>query len=120
MINYLSGGACNASDPFNLAIEINCGSDIFTDVTIDDSIECNPIITFKSSTGCSVASLDALWSWLEKNKIVMMIVFIAVGFVFLIFGRKLFKIIVFLLGVIITVAATWIIFYTYYETDDMN
>jgi hypothetical protein len=50
----------------------------------------------------------------------MMIVFIAVGILFVFFGRKLFKIIVFMIGVILTVGAVWIVFYTFFKTDEME
>jgi hypothetical protein len=49
-----------------------------------------------------------------------MIVFIAVGILFVFFGRKLFKIIVFMIGVILTVGGVWIVFYTFFKTDEME
>ena len=65
-----------------------------------------------------MASLDAIWEWLYNNKLVFTIVELVVGFFFVFFGRKFFKIIIFLVGVAATVAACWIAFYVFILKDD--
>lgn len=117
-IHYTGGDHCKPSAPFVLTLEIMCGESIFYDAKVDDTDECNPRITFYSKAGCPVASLDALWEWLDNNKIFMCIIFIIFGIAFVFFGRKFVKIILFLTGVLVTVVVSWSIFYSTFLTEN--
>lgn len=67
-----------------------------------------------------MARLDAIWEWLENNKLVFTILEIAVGFFFVFFGRKFIKIIIFIVGVGATVGLCWVIFYSFFLKDDTS
>lgn len=66
MINYNGGDTCEGDKPYQLQMEIFCGSSIWDvdTVKVDESDSCNPKIKFSSSAGCRKASLNALWSWM--------------------------------------------------------
>ena len=69
----------------------------------------NPYIKIYSSTGCST---DAFWTWITNNKWAMFAISLIIGFIVCFFGRKLWKPIFFLTGVLLTVFLILIIFYT--------
>ena len=67
---------------------------------------------FSHKTGCKVGNLSALWDWFTKNKWVMFATFLIVGTIICFFGRTLFKPVLFIAGVLLSVALIWIIFYS--------
>lgn len=98
---------------------LTCGSeDGVNDATVDESNLCSPVISFTSKQGCATASLSAFWSWLHNNKVAMCIVFIALGLIVGFLGRKLFSVLLFLAGVLITVGLVMVIFYTTFLSDN--
>lgn len=115
-IEYTNGDACSNDESWHLSVEIFCvdGEYDFEDVTIDESVECHPKITFKSKAGCPVLNMEALWRWLNNNAIIFGILEIILAFIFVVFGRKFFKIIVFFIGIILTVVLFWIIFFSFF------
>ena len=70
----------------------------------------------ESKTGCGY-NYSALFTWFTDNKWVMFGVFLGLGFVVCFFGRKLYKPVFFIAGVVLTVAIVMIIFYTTFLVD---
>jgi len=79
---------------------------------------CKPKITFYSKAGCKVASLNGLWKWFDNNKWPMFAVFLGVGFFVCFFGRRLFKPMLFIVGVLVSVSLVWLIFYSTFLKED--
>jgi hypothetical protein len=80
---------------------------------VDDTTNtCTPLITFQNKTGCKKGSLSALWQWFSDNKWVMFSVFLIVGFLICFLGRTLFRPVIFIAGVLLSVSLIWIIFYS--------
>jgi hypothetical protein len=95
---------------YNLTVEIFCSSDnTFENYTIDESNLSAPYIAIYSSTGCAT---DAFWTWVLNNKWVMFSLSLVIGFILCFFGRKLWKPLFFLSGVLFTVFIILILFYT--------
>jgi hypothetical protein len=109
-IGYVKGEA-----GYNLTVEVFCvADDVFSSYTIDESNPMSPYITIRSSTGCAT---DAFWTWITNNKWVMFAISIVIGFIVCFFGRKLWKPLFFLTGVLLTVFLVVIIFYTTFLND---
>ena len=66
----------------------------------------------ESSYGCSVTSINALWTFLEKYTGLWGALLISVGFVLAFFGRKLFKPTICLLGTAAFVFLSLLFFYS--------
>ena len=86
------------------------------DINADD--ECAPRISFKSKVGCPVVSLATLWAWVKNNKVVMSILFIAIGLVLTFVGLYFFKIVLFITGILVTIVIGMVIFYTLILSND--
>lgn len=96
--------------PYSLTVEIFCSPDnTFEKYFINEADPAKPYIAIYSSTGCSTM---AFWTWITNNKWAMFGFCLIVGFILCFFGRKLWKPLFFLTGVVVTVFLTLIIFYT--------
>jgi hypothetical protein len=89
---------------------------LFTQVSEDSTSACATTLNVKSSGACGMAQarddINAFWTWLSNNKIAMCIVFMVLGLFIGFMGRKLFKVIVFIAGVLLVVGVVLVIFYT--------
>ena len=59
-----------------------------------------------------MTSINAIWTFLEKYKYLWGAVFIAVGFVLCLFGRKMFKPTIFIVGLAAFVFLSMLVFYS--------
>lgn len=66
----------------------------------------------QSSYGCSVTSINALWTFLDNYKGLWGALLITVGFVLALFGRKLFKPTICLLGAAAFIFVSLLFFYS--------
>lgn len=66
----------------------------------------------QSANGCSVAAINAIWTFLEKYKGLWGALLILIGFVISMFGRKLFKPTICLLGTAAFVCLCLLFFYS--------
>lgn len=83
-----------------------------TQSSIDETDVCTPRLSFAHSSGCKIGSLSALWKWVGDNKWAMFSIFLVVGFIVCFLGRTLFKPVIFIAGVLLSVSLVWIIFYS--------
>ena len=113
-INYKGGDICHDDTPYQLTINIKCdqNAESFTNLNVDDTDQCKRVITFSHKTGCKIGNLSALWDWFMSNKWVMFAVFVIVGAVVCFLGRTLFKPVLFIAGMFLSVSLVWLIFYT--------
>lgn len=81
---------------------------------------CNPVIYFKSTAACIYDRINALWEWVESNKIVLTIIEMTIGIFLLVFGRKLYKISLLVCSGMLGVGVFWLIFYPYLLKNDPN
>lgn len=110
-IHYTGG---NSS--YDLNVEVFCSSsNIFDRYTVDETDPSKPYIAIYSSAGCAT---DAFWTWVTNNKWAMFAIALVIGFIVCFFGRKLWKPIFFLSGVLLTVFLVLIIFYTTFLNDN--
>lgn len=95
-------------------INVICQKDQGTikDVSVDESNKCYTSVTFHHKTGCKIGKLSALWEWFNNNKWVMFVTFVITGSIVCFLGRTLFKPVLFIAGVLLSVSLIWIIFYS--------
>ena len=111
-INYKGAPSPLDSNTVYLQVKISCDSNTYyRDYAIDDA--STPIvISFYSSVGCPVADVSGLWSWISSNQWVMFAIFLIVGAVICFLGRTLFKPVLFIAGLLLSVSLVWLIFYS--------
>jgi hypothetical protein len=85
--------------------------------TVDET-KTPPLITFNSKSACSVGSLSALWSAVENNKWALFTVFLIVGLFVCFLGRTLFKVILFIAGMLAGFALVWLISYNTFLSEN--
>jgi hypothetical protein len=88
-----------------------------TNINVDDGFSnggdgCTKVVSFKHETGCKNDSLNALWEWFNSNKWVMFSVFLIIGSIICFLGRTLFKPVLFISGMFLSVCLVWLIFYS--------
>jgi len=95
VIKHTGGQKCrtNPNLTSSITFQILCSENITAQPTsksfkIEDSDECNPIITFSHKAGCPDASLDTVAIFLEKYPWVLAIFLLIVGPIITFFGRK--------------------------------
>ncbi len=106
----------SCKDKPKLKVIVKCDKDA-KDMPEDEDVEesddkCTSVISFKHKTGCKNGSLSAIWKWFENNKWAMFALFVIVGSLVCFFGRTLFKPVLFISGIIVSVVLIWIIFYS--------
>lgn len=69
-------------------------------------------VEMQSSNGCSVASMNALWTFLGKYDGLWGALLIGVGFLMTLFGSKLFKPTICLMGAFAFIAVSLLFFYS--------
>lgn len=82
------------------------------DFVVDDSDRCLIKINLSHKTGCNIGNLSALWEWIEKNKWVMFSICVVLGTVICFLGRTLFKPVLFITGMVLSIGLVWLIFYS--------
>ena len=82
------------------------------EITVYESDQCAKVIQFKHKVGCKNGSLSALWDWLNSNSWAMFVILAVPGIVICLFGRKLFRPVLFLAGLFLTVCLVLLIFYS--------
>lgn len=114
LIRYNGGDKCSGDKLFEPTLELLCDSSVLYAVeSVDEASDiCRPKLTIRSSAGCKKASLNAFWSWIEQNKWAMFTFFIVVGAFVCFLGRKLFRPMLFLVGMILTASLILLLFYS--------
>src|SRR5207248_8622567 len=79
---------------------------------MDSRYPCVTTVQIISAYGCPVTSINAIWQFLYKYKAIFGAVLIAVGFFVCLFGRKLFKPTIFILGLGAFVFLSMLFFYS--------
>jgi hypothetical protein len=102
-----------------LRIEATCsGTAGINNIVLDDT-QSPPLITFNSKTACPIGSLSALWGAIENNKWALFTVFLIVGLFVCFLGRTLFKVILFIAGMLVGFGLVWLISYsTFLKNND--
>jgi len=111
------GGALCPEDPtrtMTIQFDIQCNSDAAQQPTqfATANNTCMRTIAFSSPSGCPVTSINAIWTFLERYKYLWGAIFIAVGFFLCLFGRKMFKPTIFILGMGAFVFISMLVFYS--------
>jgi len=73
--------------------------------------------TMTSKNACPVYSLNALWAWLQDYYWLWGVVMIISGIFLAFLGQKLFSVTLFFIGMVVTIALVWVIFYSTFLTD---
>lgn len=107
-----SDSECDGSS-YGASIEVQCTflPTLYKQISVDDSNLCSPKITIISYTGCTTGALNAFWEWINLNQWEIFAIFVTVGLVLTFLGRKLFKPVMFIAGITLTVVLAWWIFY---------
>jgi len=96
-----------------LHLEILCGSTAYALDSVDDTTDpSNPKITITSTAGCPAGQLNAIWQWIEDSKWAVFVILVVLGLFIGFFGRKMFKPVLFIAGVVVAVALVLLIFYS--------
>lgn len=74
----------------------------------------------RSYAGCPVVSLNAIWAFLDKYEYVWAILLIVLGLVMNLFGKKLFKPIIFLVGTLAFVFLSMLFMYSAFFSRNME
>ena len=112
IINYKGAPAPLDPNTVYLQVKISCDrSSYYRDYIIDDS-STPVVISFYSSVGCSVADVSGLWSWINSNQWVLFAIFLISGAVICFLGRTLFKPVLFMAGLLLSVSLVWLVFYS--------
>jgi hypothetical protein len=109
---------CSGKHSFQIKITCSSKQGDPGNYEIDESDPCTPVVSFDHKTGCRVGRLSALWAWFTDNKWVMFSVFLVVGFLVCFLGRSLFKPVLFIAGILLSVSLVWIIFYSTFLSDN--
>lgn len=106
-------------------INVFCNSSIETveaNYTIDGLVAtgttCHPVVSLTSKYGCEALSINALWDMIAQYEDFFGIVAIAGGFFLSLFGLKLVKPTMFIIGILTTVAGVALLFYTTFLSQD--
>lgn len=117
-LNYTNGDICssNSNEYLTLSIDIVCDKNAstgFPNATLMHSSDpCVTRLMVNSSSGCSVASINAIWSFLNKYVGLWGALFCTLGVVLCVFGRKLFKPTICLVGTGAFVFMSLLFFYS--------
>jgi uncharacterized membrane protein len=117
-LNLTNGDLCptNQNEYLKLSIDIICdknATDAFPNATVIYQPDpCLVHLTMNSTSGCSVASINAIWSFLNKYVGLWGAILIVVGIVLCLFGRKLFKPTICLVGAGAFVFMSLLFFYS--------
>eukprot|EP00347_Sterkiella_histriomuscorum_P015293 403357576 len=102
---------CEGQPTFQIQISCDANAYVVDGFTIDET-GCYPVLAFKHKSGCKIGNLSALWQWFTNNKWVMFVTFVIIGSIVCFLGRTLFKPVLFIAGVLLSVSLIWIIFYS--------
>jgi len=120
------------SHPFYLMLNLVCDDVEFHATPVYRDL-CSPIIHIKTKHACGTSlatgevlvdeqeiknDFNAFWTWLNNNKVVMCIVFMLVGIIVGLLGRKLFSVIVFLAAVFVSIGLVMVISYATFLKDN--
>lgn len=118
-LKYINGDNClfNTNKKMELHIDVVCNrSQTFRPPPVtyihDYDNPCIHRVAMQSANGCSVAAINAIWTFLEKYKGLWGALLILIGFVISMFGRKLFKPTICLLGTAAFVCLSLLFFYS--------
>ncbi len=117
-LNYTHGDICKANTDkyYTLSIDVVCdknATDQFPNATLLRSSDpCLTRLMVTSTYGCHVASINAIWSFLNKYVGLWGALLIVIGIVLSMFGRKLFKPTICLLGTAAFVFMSLLFFYS--------
>ncbi len=103
---------------YSFQVDISCNSDYLFANNFLTSDGNSYVASFSSSTGCKNGQISALWTWFKSNKWPMFVVFLLGGLVITFFGRKLFKPVLFITGIIMATSLVMLIFYSTFLKSD--
>ena len=116
-IVYTGGSRCDADNNklYSLRVDILCDRSQTgrPTPTIEATADpCVKSIKMSSYAGCPVFSVNAIWDFLSKYDYLWGALLIALGFVLAMFGRKLFKPVIFLVGMLAFVFVALLFMYS--------
>lgn len=117
ILTYTTDEECSGSDSnYGIIFEILCDSSISdTRPTIerikDQSDDCVQYVQISHEAGCKVGDLNGLWRFVEDNSWIFCIVFMVIGAFYTVFGLKLLRPTLFIIGTLTTMAALLFLFY---------
>lgn len=83
-----------------------------------EGTSCDPVVSMTSKYGCEALSINALWDMISQYEYLFGIFAIAGGFFLSLFGLRLVKPTMFIIGILTTVAAVALVFYTTFLSQD--
>ena len=112
---YSGSHLCNATDYFTLQLQLNCdqysNKPSFTLDTAGSTLPCSPRIIMDTSEACPVLSLGTLWHFFNTYYYIFGVTMILTGLFLMIFGGRLFKVTMFLAGMVSVTAFIMIIMF---------
>lgn len=114
--NYTNGEYCNDAANYSFGIMAYCdvsdsaasGSVTINSVIITD--ECAPIVNLTTADACPLYSLDAYTDILATWVYIFAVIMVILGAAILFFGRQFFTYTIFILGFVLGLVTTYILF----------
>lgn len=104
------------SDGKTFKVAMICNSDIGVNASVIGALTTdgngNYETTLEGDLGCDVWSMSAFFEFVQDYRILFGIILMVLGVPFCLMGRKFFSVIVFIVGVLITVSLIMLLFYS--------
>jgi hypothetical protein len=113
-IHYSGGDYCDEKRSYDLTLNVVCdpNAEEIANIIVNESHKCFKIVTLNHKTGCKIGQLSGLWEWSKNHEIVIAVPCILIGFFTCFTGITLLPILYISSGIVFTVSAIWLIFYS--------
>lgn len=120
VLHYSGGDYCDEIRDYDVTITIKCDQQatVVKNPVITETHTCFKHVTFSHQSGCKIDQLSALWSWAQRNYIVIAVPLILFGLMACFQGIAFIKQTYLGCGIILTVASVWYVFYTTFLEDN--
>lgn len=113
-IHFSGGDYCDEKRSYDLTLNVICDPEAndIRNVIVGETHKCFKTVTFGHKTGCKIRQLSGLWEWSKNHDIVIAVPSILIGFFTCFTGITLLAILYITSGIVFTVSAIWLIFYS--------
>lgn len=114
ILKYTSDDYCDGDKKFGITFEVFCDKNVKDAViarNAEKSTDCVQYIDVTHKAGCKVGDLNGLWRFVEDNSWIFCIAFMVIGAFYTLFGLKLLRPTLFIIGTLSTMAVILFLFY---------
>jgi hypothetical protein len=117
ILNYKSDNTCTGdeSDTYGITFEVFCDKNVKDrpEIVLNTakSDDCTQYVEVTHKAGCKVGDLNGLWRFVEENSWIFCIAFMVIGAFYTVFGLKLLRPTLFIIGTLSTMAVILFLFY---------